>query len=69
MNVINLATPVRSVRERCFQPRWYTVFIYECSEGHEVRVLANSFSGSTPAPGVGAITCPQCEREKNAKQE
>lgn len=69
MNVINLAKPVRSVRERGFQPPWHTVWIYECSEGHEVRVRANAFRGSTPVPGTGGISCPQCERINRVKCE
>lgn len=60
-NTINLATPVRSERVRAFQPPWRTVWIYECRNGHTVRVNANSFRGKTPVPSTGAITCPQCE--------
>ena len=59
---INLSTPSSSVRERGFQPPWHTIFIYRCkAANHEVRVRANSFSGSRPVPGVGAIMCPQCQ--------
>ena len=59
---IKLSTPIRSERVRDFQPPWRTVFVYQCGNGHEVRVRANSYSGKTPVPGTGAIMCPQCER-------
>lgn len=61
MTTINLSTPIRSERVRGFQPPWRTVFVYQCSQGHTVRVYANSFRGRTPVPSVGAITCSQCE--------
>ena len=61
MTLIVLGTPVRSEKVRSFQPPWRTVFVYRCSEGHEVRVGAHSFRGKTAVPGVGAIECPQCE--------
>lgn len=61
MTQVNLMHPVRSERVRDFQPPWRTVFVYECPQGHEVRVRASSYSGKTPVPGVGAIACPKCE--------
>ena len=60
--LIDLARPTRSVRERGFQPPWYTVYVYECrSCGGTVRVRAGSFRGSRPEPSVGAILCPHCK--------
>lgn len=64
MSVIKLSRPIRTERRRQFQPPWYTVFIYRCPNGHEVAVRANSFRGTTPEPGVGAIECPQCDFEE-----
>lgn len=62
MNIVSLQTPVGEVQIRC-----RTVFRYRCSEGHEIRVYASAFRGKTAVPGVGAITCPQCElAEKTA---
>lgn len=55
MTLINLGTPIRSEGVK------RVVFIYKCSEGHEVRVRANSFRGRKAVPGVGAIACPQCD--------
>lgn len=60
-SLIDLRRPVRSERVRDFQPPWRTVFVYECANGHEVRVRAGAFRGKTPVPGVGAIRCPQCK--------
>ena len=63
--VVDLARPVRSERVRAgFQPHWRTVFIYKCPKGHEQRVFANSFRGTTPVPGVGGIRCSMCEFEE-----
>lgn len=59
-DLINLAAPVRRERERGFQPPWYTVFVYRCQAGHEVRVRASAFRGTVAEPSRGAITCPQC---------
>jgi hypothetical protein len=59
---IDLSKPIGQDRERVgFQPHWRTIFIYKCAAGHIVRMMANAFKGRTPVPGVGAITCPQCE--------
>lgn len=58
--LVDLATPVRSERVRGFQPPWYTVFVYRCAAGHEVRVRAGAFIGQTAVPAIGAIRCPQC---------
>ena len=60
--IVNLATPIRSERVRGFQPPWRTVYVYRCTEGHEIKVRANSFVGSKPQPGVGGIVCPQCNK-------
>lgn len=67
MTLIQLSKPVCQIRERHgFQPHWRTVFIYQCDQGHTVRVFANHFIGKKPVPGVGAITCPFCEwKEEN----
>ena len=62
MSIINLMTPIGSERVRAgFQPHWRTMFKYRCAQGHVVRVYASAFQGKTPVPGVGGITCPQCE--------
>ncbi len=55
--IVNLARP----RARCYnrELRRYG-FVYVCSQGHTIRVLASAFRGRTPVPGVGGITCPQC---------
>lgn len=55
---IDLSRPVGSERVRDFQPPWRTVYIYKCACGRTVRVRANSFRGSRPEPGTGAILCP-----------
>jgi len=60
---IDLRHPIRSERVRGFQPPWRTVFVYRCTNGHETRVRAGSFRGKNAVPGVGAITCPQCDRD------
>ena len=62
MTNIDLSSPVGSERERSdiFPFAYRTIFVYECSQGHTVRVGASSFRGQTPVPSVGAITCPQC---------
>ena len=60
---IDLRHPIRSERVRDFQPPWRTVFVYRCGNGHETRVSASSFSGNRAVPSVGAITCPQCDRD------
>lgn len=61
MSHIDLSNPIRVERQRGFQPNWYTVYVYRCPKGHEVRMRASSFRGKTPEPSIGAITCPQCE--------
>lgn len=68
MNQINLRCPTGSKKERTGWGEWGTVFLYKCSEGHEVRVRASSFRGTTPEPGVGAISCPQCERSEREQR-
>lgn len=62
---IGLRAPVRSERVRAgFQPHWRTVFIYRCSCcDSERRVFANSFIGSRPVPGTGAIVCGAFRKE------
>lgn len=62
--VIDLRKPRRSEKSTDPELRGRTVFIYQCSHGHEVRVLANSFCGKTPVPSVGGIACPRCEFEE-----
>lgn len=66
MTTIDLSKPIGEDKERVgFQPqRIRTIFIYQCSEGHMVRVLASAFQGRTPVPSVGAIECPMCEFQK-----
>ena len=65
MNLINLSAPIRSERVRDFQPPWRTVYVYECRQCHnETRVRANSYRGTTPEPGTGALACPYCNRDK-----
>lgn len=61
--IIDLSRPIRSERVRAgFQPHWRTIFVYLCGTCHnEVRVFANSFRGSRPEPGRGAISCPHCD--------
>lgn len=61
MTIIDLSRPTGQHKVRGFQPPWRTVFEYLCPQGHKVNIYANSFRGRTPVPGVGAITCPQCE--------
>jgi len=53
---INLQSYKRIIKERGFQPPWYKVAIYECAQGHEVRIRMHG-NGMPP----GAIYCPQCE--------
>ena len=60
--IINLSTPVRSERRRSFQPPWYTVYVYRCSQGHETFVRAHSFRGTRPESGTGGIYCHACEK-------
>lgn len=65
--LLNLMRPVRSERVRDFQPPWRTVYVYRCEAcGKETRVRANSFRGTTPTTGVGAIRCPHHAEEKEA---
>lgn len=61
VHTIALDRPVGSERVRDFQPPWRTEFLYDCPAGHRVRMRAGCFRGKTPVPGIGAITCPQCE--------
>jgi hypothetical protein len=61
MTLIQLGRPIGSCRKLVGFGQWRTVFKYRCPNGHEVGVFANSFRGTRPEPGVGAITCPQCE--------
>ena len=38
-----------------------TIYIYLCGKcKQELRIVANSFRGSTPVPGIGGVLCP-CE--------
>lgn len=63
---IDLSRPIGSKRVRAgFQPHWRTVYIYECDHGHTIRVFAGSFRGKRAEPGVGAISCPQCEQPQD----
>jgi hypothetical protein len=55
---LDLRRPVASERVRGFQPPWYTVYVYRCPVGHEIRVRASAFRGSRSEPAVGAILCP-----------
>jgi hypothetical protein len=59
--LIHLGRPIRTERVRGFQPPWRTVYVYKCSKGHTIRFRANRFRGTTPEPGGGAVTCPQCD--------
>ena len=55
---VTLSAPIRSERVRGFQPPWRTVYVYQCATcKSERRVYANSFRGTRPQPGVGAIVC------------
>ncbi len=65
MSQIDLSRPIRSVRERGFQPPWHTVYIYKCDNGHEVRMKARCFRGRRPEPGTGAVMCLQCDFAAN----
>ena len=59
--MINLSHPNTSERVRNFQPPWRTVYIYVCTNCHNVvRVRANAFVGKNSVPSVGAILCPHC---------
>jgi hypothetical protein len=68
---IMLQYPIKSKKVRAgFQPHWRTIFLYICPEcAKEVGVYACAFSGKTPIPGIGAIYCPKCPDQSDAKQE
>ena len=57
--VINLANPrSQENSHEAFGRRKRVVYTYECPKCRSVhRVLANSFRGPNPVPGVGAIVC------------
>lgn len=54
--VINLRSPVGSEKRRGFQPPWYTVYVYECANGHK-HYVRKSWNGPAPLGGI------RCDRE------
>lgn len=56
--IIDLRAPIGREKVRGFQPPWYTVYRYRCSECNgEHRIRAGAFRGTTPEPGTGGIRC------------
>ena len=75
MSRIDMSRPIRGEWVgRGFGRRF--VLEYRCPNGHTVKVRCTSWrglrigkaghhAGRTPQPGQGAISCPQCERDKD----